>query len=127
MIPSAYLILNTRKKKKNGKYPVKIRVVFQRVPYELRTGIDLTEIEFEQILAERAPKAFKEDKIKLDGFKAKVDGILKDMDVFTFQKLSDAYYGMVKEATDIYPFFEQYISDLKVEDRLKQPPATRRL
>ena len=119
MIPSAYLILNTRREKKDGKFPAKIRVVHQRVPYELRTGIDLTEIEFEQILSERAPKALKEAKIKLDGFKAKVDRILKDMDIFTFRKLSDAYYGTVKEATDIYPFFEQYIADLNVEDRLK--------
>ena len=87
MIPSAYLILNTRRKKKNGKYPVKIRVVSQRVPYELKTGIDLTEVEFEEILSGRAPKALKEAKIKLDGFKAKVDRILKDMDIFTFQKL----------------------------------------
>jgi len=46
MVPSAYLILPTRHIKKNGKYPLKVRIVYNRVYKDFKTGINLTEEEF---------------------------------------------------------------------------------
>jgi hypothetical protein len=53
MKPSAFLILATRHKKKSGKYPVKVRVVFQRITKDYKTGLDLTEDGYKNAMVER--------------------------------------------------------------------------
>jgi len=46
MKATAYLILATRHRKKSGKFSVKVRVVFQRISKDFKTGLDLTEDEY---------------------------------------------------------------------------------
>ncbi len=57
MKASAYIILANRHKKKSGKFSVKMRIVFQGKPKDYKTGLDLTEEEYKNAMAER-PKEY---------------------------------------------------------------------
>lgn len=119
MKASAYLLLVTRRKKQNGKYPVKVRVVYNRAVKDYTIGLDLTEEEYEKGTAERPKKEFREIGIKLDEAKIKANNIIESMSVFTYAKFFDAFYGRVKDASDIFILFDEYISILKKEERIK--------
>ena len=119
MKASAYLLLVTRRKKQNGKYPVKVRIVYNRAVKDYTIGLDLTQEEYNGGTAERPKKEFREIGIKLDEAKIKANNIIESMSVFTYAKFFDAFYGRVKDASDIFIIFDEYISILKKEERIK--------
>lgn len=119
MKASAYLLLVTRRKKHNGKYPVKVRVVYNRAVKDYTIGLDLTQEQYDGGTAERPKKEFREASIKLDEAKIKANNIIESLSVFTYAKFSDAFYGRVKDASDIFILFDEYISILKKEERIK--------
>lgn len=105
--------------KKNGKYPVKLRIVHLRVPKDFPIGLDLTEEEYLNAIAEKPKKQFVTTAIKINAAKAKADSILSTIGTFTFQKFEDAFYGRIKDASDLFALFDDYISELKKEERIK--------
>ena len=119
MKASAYLIHATRHQKKSGKCSVKIRIVFQRIAKDYKTGLDLTEDEYKNAMVERPKGTYKEINIKLRGIEAKANKTIAEIDIFTFQKFENAYYSSAKGASDIFPYFEEYIKLLNSEGRLK--------
>jgi len=119
MVASAQLLLVTRRTKQNGKYPVKIRVIFQRSSKDFPIGLDLTQEEFDGGTAKHIKGKFRSIANKLNEKKSKADKIINDISVFTFQKFGDAFNGRVKDASDIYPFFDEYIKTLYNENRIK--------
>ncbi|MDP4251621.1 MAG: site-specific integrase [Bacteroidota bacterium] len=119
MIPTVHLQLMVRREKKDGTYPVKIRVVYQRLYHDYRTGIDLTEETFKNAMSEKCKEPFRKTRAKLDAVKVKADKIIEDLKPFTFPKFESEFYGRVKDASDIYPVFQDYIDKLRQEGRLK--------
>jgi len=119
MVPSAQLLLVTRREKKDGKYPVKIRVIFQRNYKDFPIGLDLTQEEFDGATHNHIKGKFRAIANKLNEKKSKANKIINDIGVFTFQKFGDAFNGRVKDASDIYPFFDDYIQTLNNENRIK--------
>ena len=119
MKPSAFLILPMRHEKKSGKFPVKVRVVFQRISKDYKTGLDLTEDEYKNAMIERPKGIYKEINIKLRGFEAKAHKTIEEISIFTFQKFENAFYSSAKGASDIFPYFEEYMKMLHDEGRLK--------
>jgi hypothetical protein len=60
MKPSVSLILYKAKKKKDGGYPVKVRVIYQRNYHDYKTEFSLTEEVYNAALAPSIKKAYKE-------------------------------------------------------------------
>ncbi len=119
MIPTSHLLLVTRRAKKDGKYPVKIRVIFQRCHKDFPIGIDLTEEEFAGATSVNIRKEFRSSAIKLNNEIVKANNIITHTGIFTFKKFKDAFYGRVKDAADIFAYFDEYISILNNEGRIK--------
>jgi len=119
MKPSVQLLLVTRFKKQNGKYPVKIRIIYQRVSKDFPIGIDLTQEEFDGASSTHVKKRFREFANKMNEAIAKANRIINDTGVFTFNKFDTLFNGRFKEASDIYPFFDEYIDNLYKEGRIK--------
>jgi integrase/recombinase XerD len=123
MIPTAYLVLPTKHKKKNGKYPVKVRVVYQRASKDFRTGIDLTEDDFNNAYITKPKSQFKELSIKLSVIQNRAHKIIEETGIFTFQKFEDAFYMRLKDASNIFPVFEEYIQLINQDGRIKTGDA----
>ena len=119
MKATAYLVLATKHRKKSGKFPVKIRLVFQRVSKDFQTGLDLTEEEYKSAMVERPKGLYKDIAIKLRAEEAKAHQKIEEIGIFTFQKFESAFYSLTKGASNIFPYFEEYISVLGSEGRLK--------
>lgn len=119
MNTSIYLLHAKRRIKKNGKYPVKLRIVHLRVPKDFPIGIDLTEEEYVNATADRPRKQFVTTAIKINAAKAKAESILNAIGLFTFKKFEDAFYGRIKDGSDLFKLFDDYIGELKKEERIK--------
>lgn len=119
MKPTAYPLLLTSRQKKNGKYPVKIRVVHQRIYHDYRTGIDMSEEEFKQANAPKPKKEFRTGANQLNDLRSKANKIIVELPVFTYQKFEEAFYDQGTKHVLLYDIFMDYVSDLKKEDRIK--------
>lgn len=119
MIPTANLLLITRKIKNSGKYPVKIRVIYDRKSKDFPIGLDLTQSEFDGAISKNVKKDFRRISMKLNEGLFKANKIISDIGIFTFQKFQDQFNGRLKEASNIYPFFDEYILSLENQKRIK--------
>ena len=88
---------------------MKIRVVYNRAAKDFKTGVDLKQEEFEQAYTDKPKSQFKELSVRLFAIKSRADKIIKDIGIFTFQKFEDAFYMRLKDASNVFPFFEEYI------------------
>ena len=119
MVPSAQLLLVTRRKKLSGKYPVKIRIIYQRNNKDFPIGIDLTQEEFDGATAKHIKGLHREVSKKLNEKINKANKIIGEPGVFTFDKFSEAFNGRVKDSSNLYALFDDYIKILTDEERLK--------
>lgn len=119
MKANAYLELYTRRAKKDGTFPLKIRVTYQRAYHDYKTDFDLTEEEYNEAVSARPKKEYKKLSEKLSQLRSKVNNIVNELTVFTYQKFEDAFYERVKDASDLYSLFQDYISNLESEGRIK--------
>jgi len=125
MKPTVQLILYTARIKQNGKYPVKLRVVFKREHKDFRLGIDLTENEFNDATSLKPKKQFRDIATNLTGYSNKANQIVGKLTSFTFDKFEREFYGNQKDVSDIFPIFEEYIKKLEDEERVKTAIAYR--
>ncbi|MDE3145800.1 MAG: site-specific integrase [Bacteroidota bacterium] len=119
MKPTASFILKIVRKKENGKYPLIIRVIYLREKHEYRTKLEFTEEEYANCIAERPIKKYREAAANIITEKERVKNIIDNLKVFTFKKFEDAYYNRIKEAKDLFVFFDDYVKQLEIEGRYK--------
>lgn len=123
MKPTAQLILYTARVKQNGKFPVKLRVVFKREHKDFRLGIDLTESEFKEATSLKPKKQFRDISTSLTSYSNKANQIIGKLTSFTFNKFEREFYGNQKDVSDIFPIFQEYITKLEDEERVKTAQA----
>jgi site-specific recombinase XerD len=123
------LYLDNRRKKSEGTYPVKLRLYQPRATKErlFRTGLDLTEDEFDQVYLKKESekkkdKLSREEKqilqIQLDAIKAKGKEVLDLLKEFSFDEFEKRFYNKSSEL-DICHYYEEYIQNLKQEGSLR--------
>lgn len=78
------IILDTRRMKKSDKYPVKLRVTFQRVPEYYQTIFDLTKEEWEKLPASRISNELQPIRDKLREIERSAENAVKDLAPFAF-------------------------------------------
>lgn len=113
------LYLDTRRQKKDGTYPVKLRVTFQRKQQYYPTGIDLNETQWEKVGKPKPREDFIRDtKRLLESFTNRADKIIREMPLFTFDEFETRYIGTAQAPSDsVFAGFERYINQLKREGR----------
>ncbi|MBX9784324.1 MAG: hypothetical protein K2X48_13620 [Chitinophagaceae bacterium] len=78
------IIPDTRRMKKSDKYPVKLRVTFQRVPEYYQTIFDLTKEEWEKLSASRISNELQPIRDKLKEIERSAENAVKDLAPFAF-------------------------------------------
>jgi integrase len=109
--------------KENGKYPVKIRVIQNRIHRDYVIGMDLTEKEFQEGTKLKPLKQYRDIAAKITGFRTKANKTLEKIPQFTFAKFEQEFFNYNKDAKDIFPFFQEYIKLLREEKRIKTAVA----
>jgi hypothetical protein len=112
-------ILDTRREKKEGTFPVKLRLTFERKQQYYKTPFDLTKTDFEKVMySKRLSEAEKALKNKITAFESKAVEVINTLPFFSWQLFEKQFYtnrvtkGTIKEA------FENYAKDLRETGRI---------
>ncbi|MBY0425309.1 MAG: site-specific integrase, partial [Cytophagales bacterium] len=117
--PTAKVVLDTRFKKANGKYPVRLRVTYLRVQKYFGLDIELNEEEYTNCLSNRPRKELKEIAQKVSKAEVDANEVIKKMVEFNFEKFEAAYFkGISTDKMKVYELFEEYITKLKNKGRI---------
>jgi len=106
---SSRLLLITNHQRKDGKFPVKVRICYLRETKDFKTPLYLTEDEYKNATVPNPTKKFREIKYQLDTLTAKMNEAINGIEHFTFQKFRDSFYGYSKSPSNIYAVFEEFI------------------
>lgn len=117
--PSTQIILDTRRKKIDGSYPVKIRVTYLRQQQYYTTGITLTQDLFDAVMANKVKQVYRETRITLDAKLQRMREVIDNIPHFTFALLDSQVKQGVKDVNDIFPFFEEMYQKKYQQGKIK--------
>lgn len=116
---NAKIILDNRREKKNGVYPVKSRITFKRKQKYYPTGVDLSEENWE-ILFSSKKKELKQDREdiiqRFDKVTSTIKQVYSNEEYFSFE-LFDKYFGIEKDSK-LEDLFNNKIKELEKEGRV---------
>jgi integrase/recombinase XerD len=113
------IVLDTRRIKSHKKFPVKLRVTFERKQNYYSTPFDLSTAEFEKIMyGKRVSEKEKNLKQSILEFETKAIEILQQIPYFTWSIFENFYYSNRLPKGNVEAAFNEYITELKSESRL---------
>ncbi|WP_420147572.1 phage integrase SAM-like domain-containing protein [Spirosoma sp.] len=110
---------DTRKQKKDGTYPVKLRITYQRQQRYYPTEISLTDVQWDKVCKPKPREDFIRDtKALLDSFSNRAERVIKNLPVFSFDEFENRYAGESRAKPDhVFALFDAHITQLKSEGR----------
>ena len=111
-------ILDKRREKLNGMYPVKLRVIHNRQNQLYGTSYSFTEEDFNKIFGEKPRGDFKNYQIDLNAIEAKADAIIKKLKVFSFDAFKKEFFDKRIKSADVFSYFQSYIDELLKSERI---------
>lgn len=118
--PTANLFLDTRRKKENGKFPIKLTVYLRPDKKRYNTGYDASTEEWEKMNGKSLKdSALKDLKIKTNALLSKACKILEDLTPFSFASFEKAFFqnGSSKSDLSLKHWFQEYGEVLEKQGR----------
>jgi integrase/recombinase XerD len=117
--PTFQVILDERREKAEGVYPLKLRVTYDRKRKYYKTGFDLTKDQFSKLPTSKL-ETLKDIKIQIKALEAKAENIYKALPEFSFEGFEKIFFAKKVESmpVDVYSMLTAYIKKLKEEDRI---------
>jgi integrase/recombinase XerD len=117
--PTFKVILDERKQKSDGTYPLKLRVTYDRKRTYYGVGIDLTKEQFEKVATSKQEN-LKDIRIRMQALEIRSENIYKAMDEFTVTGFSKILLAkpVEEKPVDVYSMLLSYIDKLKAENRV---------
>lgn len=117
--PTTNIILDTRRKKDDGTYPVKLRITFQKKSQYFNTDISLTEKDFEAAMKSEKPRGESKDiKFDLMNIEDKAMTIIEKLPTFSFPVFEKKFLGPTYDKTDVFSKYTEYIALLEKNDQI---------
>lgn len=85
------IILDTRRVKQSGKYPVKLRVTFQRAPEYYPTVFDVSKSDWEKLSAPRLSSELQTLKNKLKQIEKETSTFIENLEPFSFAEFENKF------------------------------------
>ena len=79
------MVLDTRRSKKDGTFPVKLRVTFERSQKYYATGVSLTKDDYEKLISPKPRGELKDIKLFLNSIEEKAIDTINSIEDFSFQ------------------------------------------
>lgn len=112
-------ILDTRRIKKDGTYPIKLRITFGRKQQYYPTPYDLTSQEFEKVMfGKRLTFLEKQQKERITAFENKALEVIEDLQVFTWIAFEKRYLLNRGAKDTINQAFADYAAELREAGRI---------
>jgi integrase/recombinase XerD len=121
--PTAAVVLDTRRQKTDGTYPLRLRLTYlrDRKYYSLKLS-DLTTQEWEKLHSDRLKDSrLQEIRSKIKTYESDADTVLKDLTRFTFARFEKLYFAdhtadTKAQAEDVYHTFAEQVKRMKKQD-----------
>lgn len=115
---STAIIQDTRRVKKDGTFPVKLRVTYQR-KRKYYPRMNLTEEEFKKVMGEKPRGEAKQISNILQTFEVKARRIIDKMEVFSFQAFERQFLNdtPAENKQDVFAALDRYIEELQREGK----------
>ena len=113
------ILIDKRRAKKDGTYPVKLRVTFQGEQRYYKNKYSYTEEMFNSIMGEKTKKGYKEVKLKLNQLEQRAFAIINEMEDFSFSLFEKQFSVKPSDRSNIFYAFDQKIKELYDEGRIK--------
>ena len=115
--PSTAIVLDTRYKKTDKTYPIKLRVTFRQKQYYYPTGIYLTQGDYDRVNGQKPRPAFQETKRKVYDEKFRADDIIDDLKDFSIEAFEKKFLAPKATSTDLKALFEAYCTKLSADGK----------
>jgi integrase len=112
------IILDTRKALKDGKYPVKLRVTYNRTQKYYAANANLSQTEFDKVMEAKAKGNFKTLKLKLSILEQKANTIISSLSTFDFNTFKKKLYSDESVNDDVYAHFKNKIASLNKDGQI---------
>jgi integrase/recombinase XerD len=118
-------VLDKRRPKKDGLYPVKVRVTFQRKQKYFPTGVSLTQSDFDLITNQTTKKHLRSAMEKILAMESKIRKAIDSIKDFSFEELDSLLLKKqsTSSSTEVYDLFDEIISNLNAEGRISTASA----
>ena len=108
---------STKRAKKAGKYPVKLRVTFQRNRKYYGTGIDLSTDEWEQMHSSDVKGKLLKKRRELDDIVADAEEIGSQLPFFSFHQFEQLFFNSPDDSLNVFEAYDRKIASLKQDGR----------
>lgn len=119
--PSVTRFLDNRKKKKDGRFPVKLTIYYDRQKKVYKTGIDLTKEEYKALYEPNLrDDELKTKRRKIEVQMLKAQHVLSKLDIFTFDAFDQLYTRQktIRRTSGIKELFTAYIEQLESNEQI---------
>ena len=114
------IILDTRRQKKDGTYPVKLRVTFRRKQKMYGTVFSLTQEDFDKAMVDPKPrKENKEIMLKLTTVEKRAIDIIDKLKDFTFQAFESQFLEQTRNWESVFHAYQDYYENLTSQGQIR--------
>jgi integrase/recombinase XerD len=112
------IVVDKRRPVSTGKFPIKLRVTFNRMQRYYPCDIYLTLEDFEKVTSKSPKGPSKELSLKLNALEQKASMIIESLPVFDFDIFSKRLYSQQLVREDVYAYYEKMILGYTNHDQL---------
>ncbi len=109
---TANIILDTRRQKKDGTYPAKLRIIHQRKYKDYAVGLSLTEDDFIKVTGSKPRGDYKEQKLWLNAIEQRAAKIISKLYPFTYEAFERDYLDKRDRKVTVYDYYQRRIDEL---------------
>lgn len=111
------IVLDTRRRKKDGSYPAKLKITYKRERKYYNTTYNLTEEEWNAVHEANNRGDNRKIKLALAAIETSAQACCGNIKEFTFNAFEKAFFPKSVKSLDLGDAYKQYIDQLKSEDR----------
>jgi integrase/recombinase XerD len=120
------IFIDTRKTKKSGAYPLKLRVCYKRKAklFSIKKA-EVQESQIENLFSAKPVKALRETQLEMQAMQTKANTIINNMQLFSWEEFEKQLFEKLKDEDSLYDDFETVIGRIESEGRIATAMAYR--
>ena len=112
------IILDKRRPLKDGSFPVKLRITYNRKYRRYKTDLSLLEKEFDKVMGKSPRGIFKDYRLMLNKIEEQAVYIIDHLESFSFDAFEKKFINKDRNTLDIFEIFKIKMDELQSEQRL---------
>jgi len=115
------VVLDTRRPKKDGLYPIKIRVTYLKEQKYYGLGIDVSQADFTRLMNNSVRMELRNHKLQIQSMQSKIEEFIRSIDSFSFVELDNKLANKINTPdleNDVYAYFNDLIDKLTQDGRI---------